>query len=434
MKNKGVWLTRTRKLVIISLLAVAIAATPALNVSASLKDQLENSNRAEEAYLVKKDQAQKEAKSLAERIASMDEQIKQINKEIKQTKSQIKETKIEIKSASAEIDQKEKELIYHNQILDEAVKYIYEETNQPFIYQVLGSDTFSRALDRAQYLDSTREKIADTLTYIEELKNDLENRREYLLIEKNSLDELGIQLKASKKEIKNEQKDKEILLSKTKGKEERYQMLVEARQVEQQRILEKIQNLDNRKEGKHYEGRRDRDWYKKRDEDSSDEDKDKESREFIWPLKRFHLTQEYGMTGYAKSGAYNGKPHNGIDLSSVSNKKGFIDLRVRSVMDGRVIMVAPESISGGWGNAVVIEHPNGLFTLYGHLSRVVVKEGQRVSQGQMIGIEGNTGFSTGRHLHFSVYMSINIYRTSWYYGPGYDFELTLNPIKFLPKL
>jgi murein DD-endopeptidase MepM/ murein hydrolase activator NlpD len=56
----------------------------------------------------------------------------------------------------------------------------------------------------------------------------------------------------------------------------------------------------------------------------------------------------------------------------------------------------------GYGNAIVVDHGNGLATLYGHLSRFDVHQGQRVGAGDTIGAVGNTGNSTGPHLHFEV--------------------------------
>jgi murein DD-endopeptidase MepM/ murein hydrolase activator NlpD len=207
-----------------------------------------------------------------------------------------------------------------------------------------------------------------------------------------------------------------------------------AKATEKREILERIWKIGEKEKGRHYRGTPKE---PAEDSDRGGQPDGSHKEVFQWPLKKFVITQEYGCTSFARcgnpKGAYGGKPHNGIDISSRPDQSGFLDLRMRAVMAGKVIMVAPESLSGGWGNAVVISHPNGLFTLYGHLSRAIVKEGQKVKKGQLIGFEGSTGFSTGRHLHFSVYMEITIYRTKWYYGPGYDFEYTLDPMIFLPK-
>lgn len=85
--------------------------------------------------------------------------------------------------------------------------------------------------------------------------------------------------------------------------------------------------------------------------------------------------------------------HKGIDIDL---NKGD---RVVAAFDGKVRIAERR---GGYGNVVVIMHPNGLETVYAHLSKIKVKEGQVVLSGQMIGLGGNTGHSTGSHLHFEV--------------------------------
>ena len=85
--------------------------------------------------------------------------------------------------------------------------------------------------------------------------------------------------------------------------------------------------------------------------------------------------------------------HKGID---VDLEKGN---PVVSAFDGKVRIAERR---GGYGNVVVVMHPNGLETVYAHLSRIKVKEGQVVLSGQTIGLGGSTGHSTGSHLHFEI--------------------------------
>jgi murein DD-endopeptidase MepM/ murein hydrolase activator NlpD len=68
--------------------------------------------------------------------------------------------------------------------------------------------------------------------------------------------------------------------------------------------------------------------------------------------------------------------------------------------DAGVVIVS--GWQGGYGNFVAIDHGNGLATCYGHNSQLLVKEGDKVSQGQVISLSGNTGLSTGPHVHFEV--------------------------------
>ena len=88
-----------------------------------------------------------------------------------------------------------------------------------------------------------------------------------------------------------------------------------------------------------------------------------------------------------------GRLHAGIDLAS------GIGSPVRAVAAGRVESAGWE---GGYGRAVRITHSDGTVTVYGHMSALLVDSGERVEAGQLIGREGNTGHSTGPHLHFEV--------------------------------
>jgi murein DD-endopeptidase MepM/ murein hydrolase activator NlpD len=100
--------------------------------------------------------------------------------------------------------------------------------------------------------------------------------------------------------------------------------------------------------------------------------------------------------GYISSGLGQrwGKLHKGIDIARPS------DRTINAADNGTVISAG---VDGGYGNKVVIDHNNGVTTLYAHLDSISVSAGQVVSQGQKIGVMGTTGNSTGVHLHFEVY-------------------------------
>ena len=86
--------------------------------------------------------------------------------------------------------------------------------------------------------------------------------------------------------------------------------------------------------------------------------------------------------------------HKGVDLYSRSSKD-----TVRTVRGGRVRVAR---YTGGYGNVVVVTHAGGVESLYGHLATITVREGQQVEPQAQIGVIGNTGMSTGKHLHFEV--------------------------------
>jgi murein DD-endopeptidase MepM/ murein hydrolase activator NlpD len=111
------------------------------------------------------------------------------------------------------------------------------------------------------------------------------------------------------------------------------------------------------------------------------------SGKFAWPVSGARITSYLGARW--------GRMHNGIDMIGKSS-----------------IMAADEGVvefagykSGGLGNAVIINHNNGFKTTYGHMKSVSVKKGQIVEKGDVIGIMGSTGRSTGTHLHFEIHLN-----------------------------
>lgn len=109
------------------------------------------------------------------------------------------------------------------------------------------------------------------------------------------------------------------------------------------------------------------------------------SVKFGWPLKG-KLTSKFGMRF--------GIPHKGIDIAAPFGTK------VLAAYDGEVALV--ESRPRGLGNVIILKHEKDFMTVYGHNSKILVKEEQRVKKGQPISLVGSSGWSTGSHLHFEI--------------------------------
>ena len=107
---------------------------------------------------------------------------------------------------------------------------------------------------------------------------------------------------------------------------------------------------------------------------------------FCMPTSNTKITSKFGPRRR--------RMHNGLDV------KVYIGDTIRAAFSGKVRMVKYER--RGYGQYVVIRHENGLETVYGHLSKQLVKEDQYVEAGEVIGLGGNTGRSTGSHLHFET--------------------------------
>jgi len=122
---------------------------------------------------------------------------------------------------------------------------------------------------------------------------------------------------------------------------------------------------------------------------------------YMWPTKGV-LTSGYGPRW--------GRMHKGIDIA------GPVGTPIVAAAPGEVVSAGWNS--GGYGNLVDIRHPDGSMTRYAHNSKILVRKGQQVQQGQQISLMGSTGYSTGPHLHFEVHLS----------GRG-----ATNPMAYLPS-
>lgn len=111
---------------------------------------------------------------------------------------------------------------------------------------------------------------------------------------------------------------------------------------------------------------------------------------FDWPVEDARLSRGFLPHGSRKRK----KPHLGIDLAAPKGTPIF------AAQTGTVIYTGKEF--RGYGKLVMIENGNGWATLYAHLDKILVSEGQKVAQGEIIAAMGNTGRSTGSHLHFEI--------------------------------
>lgn len=113
---------------------------------------------------------------------------------------------------------------------------------------------------------------------------------------------------------------------------------------------------------------------------------------FEEPVRGFAINSRFGMRRLG--GEPGARMHKGVDIAAPQGTS------VYSAAEGEIVRIGhqPE----GYGNFIELRHPNGMTTMYAHLSRIDVASGDRVLAGERIGLVGSTGYSTGPHLHFEV--------------------------------
>lgn len=123
--------------------------------------------------------------------------------------------------------------------------------------------------------------------------------------------------------------------------------------------------------------------------------------DFVSPMKKYIVSSKFGFRKNPMGGIVDFDMHKGVDLVGPKNSE------VYAVKDGIVAISYPPPnghFKGHpiYGGMLLIDHGDGVFTLYGHFKTTYVREKMIVKKGQLIGVQGNTGLSTGPHLHFEI--------------------------------
>ena len=147
---------------------------------------------------------------------------------------------------------------------------------------------------------------------------------------------------------------------------------------------------------------------------------------FIWPVTTSRkISSPQGNRVFPGNGIGSSN-HKGVDICNVSYSSKIYATKSGKVLIASMPYSDPDGGKSGYGNYVVIDHGGGMSTLYAHMSIVKVSVGQYVTQGDVIGVTGNTGASTGPHLHYEVHSTtmvngraVTVYENPLNYLPGY---------------
>lgn len=356
-----------------------------------------------------------EKQTLQHELNQINSNVKQLDIGIRISKTAAEKLGYEIQDTQYTIDESEQRIVEHKKNIAEMLRQVQQkDTSEGVLISVLKgkslADTIGEIQSLIEFQDKFAQDIKDLQGYTTELDGQLKTAEE----------------KKRAKEIESENfKNKKIILDQTKQYQQ--QLLQQTRNKEQiyQNSLAQLK--------------------KRQDEiDTEIAALEAEARKGInigalpkvdtGPLMmptQGTITQGYGATPFARA-HYASRRHNGIDIAAP------IGTPIYSASDGRVVGVGDQDrycYRGAYGKFIAITHYNGLTTLYGHLSLQVVNEGQEVTKGQLIGYMGNTGYSYGSHLHFTVYATptFKIAPALKTCGPKMPFGGDVNPFDYLAK-
>ena len=377
----------------------------ALREQISLKEEEIKKLEAEEVvYKQALSQAQSQSKTLKNLISSIESQINQMTINLRIIKAKISKTESDISLHSREIKETEKEIQNRKSAMGESIKFLARLENQGLAAMILKSDKFSDVLNSNRYLINLENGLYDNFAILTRDKAELESLVSKENDLKKNFNDFKSELIIKNNLILKQKKEKNKLLAETKNKETEYQKMISQTQIKQSEIQSEIFKLEDNLRGQ------------------VGGVPPARPGALAWPLLG-RITQGYGPTSI--TGFYNDayKFHNGIDIAANYGAP------VRAALNG-IVAASGDNDRYAYGEWLAVRHNNGLITLYAHLSAKAAGVGQTVSQGQIIGYEGSSGFVTGSHLHFTVY-STNTFKVEKRWFGLLPFGGSVNPFDYL---
>ena len=360
----------------------------------SLSTQIKALDAEIKSFTTKIGKTQGEAKTLKQALVNLENRRTLLSKDIAYTKLRIASAQENISFTKGKIDATSNILERNKKALSESLRLLVqsEQFIPPFIGALAPNSHLSDAIDLLQRGGEASRAINNKVQELMNVKTTLSLQKASYESRKQTLENLNETLTNQKELVVQTSKDKNTLLIETKNKESEYQKLLADRKSKKDQL--EIEMLDVES--------------KLRVIVDASKLPSVGKGTIKYPVDKVVITQYFGNTAFSTQNpqVYNGSGHNGLDFG-VS-----VGTPIYSALAGTVLGTGntDTACSGvSYGKWVLIKHPNGLTTLYGHLSVINVSDGDKLTTHQKIGLSGNTGYSTGPHLHFTVYASDSVH-------------------------
>ncbi len=333
------------------------------------------------------EQNKAEQKKISQDITILTQTISETNQKIANLEEQINATITKAQAAAQALEQAEIRVKERDQLLKTRVRLMYKKSDVDYLEVLLDATSLADFLSRLRALELIVESDQNILLANKQDRDTIKSKKEEIDQTLADLKKLFAEVQDLKDSLIVQEKEKTARISSLQKLEED---LNEASQEEEE-LLIKLAAQQAKLQA----------------------EKTKILLEngivtFAWPTTTHYITSPFGMRVHPITGQYTG--HKGIDIGAGYGS----DIRASAT---GVVIVA-QYISG-YGNTIIINHGNGMWTLYAHIRNggIFVKVGQTVKQGEKIAEVGSTGRSTGPHLHFEVRKN----------------EVPEDPLKYLPK-
>ena len=339
------------------------------------RNDIEKLNSRIDGYKEKIKQKQSEKVSLAGEMDLLDNRIAKTELEIEETNEEVNLLNIEMNLLEKEIHIIDSKLSQDKELIVSILQEVQVMDNNFPIQVFFGTDSFSKLFDRLDYLETINTDLKKSVDSAKLSRENAVYKRGNLGSKQDQLKDLELSLKKERTELESNIGAKEVLLDATQRSESQFKALLDDLKQEQSFISNEIISIQTEIEGR-----------------LSKHDDVGDSSVLSWPID----PSIRGISATFHDPTYPYRhlfEHSGLDLPAKTGTP------ISSVAPGYVAWARKGRL---YGNYVMIIHANGLASLYAHMSATYVQADEFVPRGKKIGAVGNTGLSTGPHLHFEV--------------------------------
>lgn len=365
MKRKIVSIILVGMLLVMTILPCVYAKTAAERKK-DLQNQLNDVKDEQQQVKKEKSEILKEVEKLDAQISDYEDEIDELNAKVNKLKKSIASKEVEIKKLEKEYKQKEEAFV-------ERMVAIYEAGQMTYLDVLLSSDNIVNFISNYHMVSELAEADNAMMDAIQVQQKKIEDTKKELEDEKKEITDARNKVQVQTQSLNSTKNSKQAKVKALSAEEKKLQKEIEQFNVEIKKAQKEIEAAAKKAQG--YVG--------------------SFSGTLSWPVSTSssywnHISSGYGKRGQPTAGASTN--HKAVDIP-ISYKT------VYAAADGYVVIAKRQS---GYGNFIMLKHSNNLYTCYGHLSSYKVSAGQTVKRGQAIATSGNTGISSGPHLHFEV--------------------------------
>lgn len=339
-----------------------------------MQKELKNTEKYLKELETLKGNTQAYIKELDVRLNQLTDNIYEIESQISVKQGEIEATKLDIEKAKEDINSR-----YESMKL--RIQYMYENGESSYIDMILGSQNMNELFTRAEYLSKITAYDREQLEKLQLAKEELDAKEATLIAEEAELEGLLNEAQA-------EQNATEDLIAAKRDVVEGYASDISDAEAEKKNLLEDIETQKAIiAELEEIERKRREEALKNQLNLTYDGGK------MTWPVPGYSRISSYYGTRPDPFGSPTQEFHSGIDIPAPRG------VNIISAYDGEVAWSYYSNSAGNW---VGVDHGDGIYTVYMHMSKRLVSEGDKVKKGDVLGLVGTTGRSTGNHLHFAV--------------------------------